>query len=229
MRLNLCLDFCKGDGPEVVVVNAYIVLEREEHPETRMVQTGVAPGPAVNVPEELPDIPVRASVAEEGVVVQNDSLTAHADGHLLGDVLEAPHVALTEAFHVVVAQYKVFAAGEGAEDVVPEARTAVSEVPKVKDSAVFGYGCPPAADELGIHLLCVPKRPVAEADDVFMAEVGVGGEPDATGLEFIDLFWHGVFFWTKVRPLFTPCKSLQGLQEFGNQEDFAIGDTSRIL
>ena len=31
LSFNLGLDFCKGDRTEVVVVNAYIVLEREEH------------------------------------------------------------------------------------------------------------------------------------------------------------------------------------------------------
>ena len=34
---------------------------------------------------------------------------------------------------------------------------------------------------------------------------------------------------TKVLWHFRVSKSLQGLQEFGNQDDFAIGDTSRIL
>ena len=54
----------------------------------------------------------------------------------------------------------------------------MGKVPEMKDDAVLRDGFPPAADEFGIHLLCILERPVAEADDVLMAEVCVRCEPD---------------------------------------------------
>ena len=47
------------------------------------------------------------------------------------------------------------------------------KVPEVKDDAVLRNGLPPAADEFGIHLLCVAERAVAKANDVLVPEVGV--------------------------------------------------------
>ena len=217
LGLNLVLDLGKGDGTEVVVVHAHVVLERKEHPQARVVQAGVAGGTAMNVAEELPDVPIGAAVAEEGVVVEDDSLASHADGHLLGDEFELAHIALPEAFHIMIAEDEVLAAGEGAEDVVPEARTAVSEVPQMEDDAVLRDGLPPAANQFGIHLLRVLERTVAITYDVLVAEMGVGSEPDVFGVEFIDLFGHSVLFCAKLGRWNADSKSLQGLQEFGNE------------
>lgn len=186
LRLNLGLDFCKGNGTEVVVVNTYIVLEREEHLQARVIQTRVAGRTAMNVTEELPDIPIGTSVTEEWIVVEDDGLAAHADGHLLDDMFEFTHVPLAEAFHVVVAQDEVFVAWQCAENVIPEVRTAVSEVSKVENNTVARYGLPPASNEFGIHLFRILERPVAESDDVLVTEVGVRCEPDVIGLEFED-------------------------------------------
>ena len=151
-----------------------------------MVQSGMADGTAMNVAEELPDIPIGTAVTEEWIVVEDDGLSTHADGHLLGDMFEFTHVPLAETFHVVVAKDEVFVAGECTQDVVPEARTAVSEVSKVENNTVARDGLPPAFDELGVHLLRVFERTIAEADDVLVTEVGVRCEPDVIGLEFED-------------------------------------------
>jgi len=187
---NLRLNFGKGDGTEVVVVHAHVVLQREEHIEARVIQTGVRGWAAMDVAEELPDIPVGAAVAEEGVVVEDDGLSAHADGHLLGDEFEAAHEALTDALHVMVAQDEVLAAGEGAEDVVPEPGAAEREIPQVEHDAVFRHRIPPAADELRIHFLHIAERSVAEANDILVPEMRVRREPDLLRGEGWDLGRH---------------------------------------
>ena len=131
--------------------------------------------------EELPDVTVGAAVAEERIVVEDDSLPAYTDGHLLGDQFEVAHESLADGFHVVVAQDEVFVAGEGIEDIIPKARTAVGEIAQVEDDAIVRNGLPPSSDEFGIHLRCIYEWSVAESDDVLVAEMGVGGEPDVLG------------------------------------------------
>ena len=56
----------------------------------------------MDVTKELPDIPIRTSVTEKGVVIQNDMLPADTNRHLLGDEFETVHKALSEVFDVVV-------------------------------------------------------------------------------------------------------------------------------
>lgn len=144
----------------------------------------------MDVPEELPDIPVGAAVAEERVVVQDDSLAIDADGHLLYDHLEVAHEALADTLHIMVAQDEVLAAGEGAEDGVPESGATMREIPKVEHDAVFRHRLPPAMDKLCIHLLRVVERPVAVADDVLVPEMSVGCEPDLVRGKGGDLGGH---------------------------------------
>ena len=166
----------------------------------------------MDVTEELPDVSIRAAIAEEGIVVQDDSLSAHADGHLLGDEFEVTHEALPDALHVVVAQNEVFAAGEGAENIVPEPGAAVSEVPQVEYDAVLRHRFPPAADKLCVHLFGIPKRTVAEADDVLVPKVGVGREPYLVRGKGGDLGGHTLIFSAKFGSLLESVKSLQTLQ-----------------
>ena len=82
----------------------------------------------MHVPKELPYVPIGSAVAEERIVVQHNSLPSHADSHLLADCLEVVHKALVDTFHIMVAEDEILAAGEGAEDVVPESGTAVRKV-----------------------------------------------------------------------------------------------------
>lgn len=121
LGLYFRLHLGEGDGPEVVVVHAYVVLQREQHLQARNVQAGVGPRPAVDVPEELPDVPVGAAVAEEGIVVQDYALPADADGHLLGHEFEALHETLLDALHVMITENKVYLPVEPVDDVVPVA------------------------------------------------------------------------------------------------------------
>lgn len=179
----------------------------------------MAGGAAVDVSEELPDVTVGAAVAEERIVVEDDSLPPYTDGHLLGDQFEVAHESLADGFHVVVAQNEVFVAGEGIEDIIPKARTAVGEIAQVEDDTIVRNGLPPSSDEFGIHLRRIYEWSVAESDDVLVAEVGVGGEPDVLGLKFEDGF-HGLYVSAKVKFFPNPCKSLQGLQRFGKVKRF---------
>ena len=100
----------------------------------------------MDVAEELPDVPIGATVAEEWVVVQDDSLSANAYGHLLGNHFEVAHKGLADALHIVVPQDEVLAAGKVAEDVVPEPGAAVGKVSQVEHDAVFRHRFPPATD-----------------------------------------------------------------------------------
>ena len=91
----------------------------------------------------------------------------------------------------------------------------MGEVPEVEDDSILRNSFPPATDELGIHLLRVPEWPVAVADNVLVTEMGVGGEPDFLGSEFMDLFGHVLICFLQISPLnlasanlCKPCKDL---------------------
>ena len=190
LTLDLGLDFGKGDRSEIVVVHAHIVLQREKHPQARVVQTSMRCRTAVDVAEELPDVSVRTAVTEERIVVQDDRLTTHFDGHLLGNVFELTHIALAERLHVVVPKDKVFASGKGMKDIVPKSRAPMGEVTQVEHDAILRHGLPPATDKFSVHLFGIADRPSAVADDVLVTKVGVGGEIYLLGFEFVDLFGH---------------------------------------
>lgn len=90
----------------------------------------------------------------------------------------------------MVSQNEVFTASEGANHVIPKTRSAMGEITQMEDNAIIRHGFPPSTDEFGIHLLYISERPAAETNDVLVPEVGVRGEPDLIGVEFVDLFGH---------------------------------------
>ena len=151
-----------------------------------MVQAGMRQRAAVYMAEELPYVPVRAAVAEEGVVVQDNALSAHTDGHLLGHELEALYEALLDVLHVMVPENEVNLPVESVHDVIPIARMPHAEISKVKHDTILRNGLVPSADEFFIRFSGIRKGPAAETDDVLMAEMRVGCEPDVIRFELVN-------------------------------------------
>lgn len=167
----------------------------------------------MHVPEELPYVPIGSAVAEEWIVVQYNSLPSHADSHLLADCLEVVHKALVDTFHIMVAEDEILAAGEGAEDVVPESGTAVRKVAQVEYDSVFRYRIPPAADELSVHLLNIIEWPITESDDVLVPEVSIRGKPNQIWREGGDSRGHSICFFCKVRKPVGVCQIFANIAE----------------
>ena len=193
-RRQLCLDLglhlSVGNGPEIVVVHTYVVLEREQVLETGMIEPRMRHRPAVYVAEQLPHIPIRAAIGEEGVMVQDDALSAYADGHLLGHELEAAHESLLDVLHVVVAQNQVDLAVQAVHDVVPVLRSAKAEVTQMEHDTIVRYGLVPATDDFLVHHHSIGKWPAAEANDVLVVEMRVCREPDLVGFKLVcDFYW----------------------------------------
>ena len=70
----------------------------------------------------------------------------------------------------------------------------MGEVTQMEDNTVFRHGFPPVADKFSVHFLGISEWPSAIADDVLVTKMGVGGEPDLFGVEFVDLFGHNSSF-----------------------------------
>ena len=141
--------------------------------------------PAPGTAKQLPHIPVRAAVGEEGVVVQDDALTSNTNGHLLGHELEASHKSLLDVLHIVVAQNQIYLAVQAVHDVVPVLRPAEAEVSQVEHDAVLRNGLVPSADDFLVHLRSTSKGPAAEANDVLVAEMRICRKPDVVGFKFV--------------------------------------------
>ena len=185
------LDLLERDRSEVVVVNSYVVLSGEEMNQAGEVlaAAGITVLPLsgkrsrVDVAEELPDIPVSAAIGQEGVMVEDDALPTHSDGHLLGNICEALHEALLDVLHVMVPQDEIDPSVEPAQDVIPFMRVPEGEVAQVEHHAILRNGLVPVLHEDVVHLGDIPEGTVAVAKDVLMEEMRVGSEPDIVRFE----------------------------------------------
>lgn len=72
----------------------------------------------------------------------------------------------------------------------------MGKVSQMENDSVFRYSLVPAADEFGIHLRCIFEWAVAESDDVLVAEMGVGGEPEVLRRKNWYGVGYGVFFYS---------------------------------
>ena len=79
---------------------------------------------------------------------------------------------------VVIALDEVDAAVEAADVLVGIGRVAMGEVAEMVDEIVRADRVVPVGDEGRVHLLEAAERPLADADDVRIAEMGVGGKED---------------------------------------------------
>ena len=136
--------------------------------------------------EELPYVPVRPAVTQERIVVQDNALAADTNGHLLGHKFEALHEALLDVLHVMVPENEVNLPVESVHDVIPITRMPHAEISEVEHDTVFRDCFVPSADEFFIHFSGIPKWAFAETDDVLVAEMRVGSEPDVIRFELVN-------------------------------------------
>ena len=178
LLLNFRLHLVEGDGMIVVVVHANIVLTRKQILQTRVVQPGIGPGTGMHMPEELPYIPVCTPIGQKGIVIENERLPCHAYAHLLRDVFKTPHITLTDAFHIMVAQNEEYLSVQAIENIIPLLAPAKTEITQVKYDAVDRDSLVPSAYQFLIHLRYARERAVAETENVLVMEMRVRGEPN---------------------------------------------------
>ena len=175
--------FCKRHRPEVVVVYPDVILGGEEIRKSRDIQSLVRQRSGMYMAEQLPHPPVGSSIAEEGVVIQDDGLSAHTDGHLLGNMGEAPHETLFDLLEIMVPEDEIDLAVKLAEDIVPLPGAGEGEVPEVEDHPVRRNRLVPAAHQLTVHLLDVLEGTGTKLQDVLVIKVRIRSEPDVIGFE----------------------------------------------
>lgn len=148
----------------------------------------------MDMAEELPDIPVRAAIAQERIVIQDDTLPSYANGHLLSHELEALHEALLDVLHIMVSENEIDFSVKPVHDIVPISGAPHAEISEVKHDTVFRDCFVPSADEFFIHFSGIPKRAAAETNDVLVAEMRVGCEPEVvSGIKLINGLYECCF------------------------------------
>lgn len=111
-------------------------------------------------------------------MIENERLPCHAYAHLLGYVFETPHISLTDAFHIMVAQNEVYLSVQAIENIIPLLAPAKTEIAQVKYDAVDRDSLVPSAYQFLIHLRYARERAVAETENVLVMEMRVRGEPN---------------------------------------------------
>ena len=139
----------------------------------------------MHVPEELPDIPIGTSVAQERIVIEDDALATNAYGHLLRYLLKTMCIPGAHVLDIVISKDQIYLPMEPVHDVVPVGGVSLTEVTQVEYDAVFRDGFVPAADEFIIHFGGIPEGTVAECNDVVVAEMGIGSKPDVVQAKLI--------------------------------------------
>lgn len=175
---------------EVVVVNSDVVLPGEEVPQSRKVFPLVREGAGMDVAKKLPDIPIGSSVTEKGIVVENDGLASHADGHLLGNMDETPHEALLDLLHVVVPEDEVDFSIQTAKNIIPFPGASECEIPQVEDYAIRWNSLVPVPDQGVVHLGYILEGAGAKLQNILVVEVRVRSEPDLVRLKGAKTIYH---------------------------------------
>ena len=126
-------------------------------------------------------------------MVQNNTLSSHPDGHLLGYEFKALHETLLDVLHVMVSKDKVYLSVQSVHDIVPVLGASHTEVSKVEHDALGRDGCIPSADEFLIHFGGILEGTATEADDVLMTEMRIRGEPEVLRFELVNGIYVSLF------------------------------------
>ena len=94
----------KRNRGETVVIYSDIVLRRVQVLQPLGIQPRIILS-GVDMPEELPNLPVTTLKAEEWIVTQIYPLLADSNMHLHRHMLKAADEALAQVFQVVIAEY----------------------------------------------------------------------------------------------------------------------------
>ena len=150
----------------------------------------------MNMSEQLPGLPIGSTITEKRVVVQIDSLFANGYQHLHLNIQKSMHKALTYVIHIMIPQYQNNPAMEIVKQTSPLCSTTHREVTKMKHEVILSHNSIPVLDHHAIHLLNIHKRTLTESDDVLMAEMRIGCEPDFfvfANLDDSSLCFHSLY------------------------------------
>ena len=127
----------------------------------------------VHMAEQLPHFAMSVTVAQEGMVIEEDGLIVNDDVQLKCDLLEAFKHFGSQVIDVVVAHNQHNSTVELVKEAVPHFSTAKSEVSQVEHQVILADDTVPVLDERLVHLFNIAEGTVAVAQDGSVVEVGV--------------------------------------------------------
>ena len=173
LPLNNLLDPLKRYRREVIVVYAYIVLVGFQHRHLFLRDDPAAGGVRMDVPEKLPGARMATSETEQREVIEDNSLVADSNDHLILDAGEPLGNLLPEDILVVVAGDQVDRALQLIQDGAELLFLRHAEIAQVEDDAVLRNDLVPVPDYRLVHLIHRGEGTIHMLDNTTMEEVGV--------------------------------------------------------
>ena len=136
----------------------------EQHAKPGSIKAGVVIT-SVDVTEQLPHVIVRTSIAQEGMVVEDNFLFLYLKIHLKCDLLEASNDGIAHVLDVVVADDQVDFAVQLVQYFVPLCCTSEGEIPQVEHLIILADYAVPVLDQRFVHLLDISKGTIAVPND----------------------------------------------------------------
>ena len=128
----------------------------------------------MNVPEQLPDVVVIASLkAQVWKVIQVDFLLPYLYAHRHYDVFKPVYESLPDVLEVVIAKNEIDSAVETVENPVPLIGTSKTEVAEMKHYIIRSDCIVPVRYDCLVHIMYVAKRTLAVVDYIRMVEMGI--------------------------------------------------------
>lgn len=147
---------------------------------------------AMDMAEEVPRPVPRSVPLAHGIVAQDDAMAALMD---FADVAHArkERGMMGDRLTVMIAGYEMDLAVELTQIGVCAARVPVTEVAEMIDCVARSHAFIPARDQRLIHFRNACERAAAQADDVFVPEMGVGYKEDRHAANFPPTTPSGIF------------------------------------
>jgi hypothetical protein len=183
-------DRFKRHGREIIVVHPHIILRGIEILQPTGIHARVMPT-GMNMPEELPHIIlIRATVAEERVMVEVNLAFAYLYIALHHYLFNAGTEALTQVLQVMIAHYQMNPAIEAVENFCPFCRAAKAEIAKMEHVIFRAHYPIPIGNERLVHFFHIPERTLTEPDDIGMIEMSIGCEEQSATVILILVVHH---------------------------------------
>ena len=156
------------------MVNTHVILRRHQQGQALLVFfLALAVPSRVHMAEQLPHFAMRVTVAQEGMVIQEDGLVVNDDIQLKCDLLEAFKHFGSQVIDVVVTHNQHNPSVELVKETVPHFCSAKGEVAQVEHQVILADYTVPVLDERLVHLFNIAEGTIAVAQDGCVAEVGV--------------------------------------------------------
>lgn len=130
----------------------------------------------MHMAEQLPHFAMRVTVAQEGMVIEEDGLIINDDVQLKCDLLEAFKHFGSQVIDVVVAHNQHNPSVELVKETVPHFSSAESEIAQVEHQVILADHTVPVLNERLVHLFNVTEGTIAVAQDGCVSEVGIRRE-----------------------------------------------------